>query len=71
MEAPRHRGTHRALAAEDKTTRLQLFKIPLMIESNYTRSQYPRLCNMEFADAKQFSFAAKELLGAQLNIAMN
>lgn len=43
----------------------------IMIESSYLRAEYPRLCNMEFAEAEQFSYAMKELMGAQLNISMN
>ena len=45
----------------------------VMIESNYTRAKYPRLCNMQFAfaDEQAFRYATKELLGAQLNLKMN
>ena len=42
----------------------------IMIEPNYLRAEYPRLCNMRFADVKAFRYATKELMGAQLNIAM-
>ena len=69
----KHLGTEALIALWLLKTKQHAYNLQdsVMIESNYTRSQYPRLCNMEFADAKQFSFAAKELLGAQLNIAMN
>ena len=43
----------------------------VMIHPSYLRAEYPRLCNMRFADRDQFRYAIKELLGAQLNIAMN
>ena len=43
----------------------------IMIESSYVRKEYPRLCNMRFADRDQFRYATTELQGAQLNIAMN
>ena len=43
----------------------------VMIEPNYIRAEYPRLCNMQFAGKEQLSYGMKELLGAQLNIAMN
>ena len=43
----------------------------VMIESNYVRAAYPRLCNMQFADVQAFRYSTKELMGAQLNIAMN
>ena len=42
----------------------------VMIKSNYIRAEDPRLCHMRFARKKQFSYAMKELMGAQLNIAM-
>ena len=41
------------------------------IESNYVRAAYPRLCNMQFADVQAFRYGTTELLGSQLNIAMN
>lgn len=41
------------------------------IESNYVRAAYPRLCNMQFSDVRSFRYGTTELLGAQLNIAMN
>ena len=41
-----------------------------MIEQNYIRTEYPRLCNMQFADVDQFRYARQELMGAQLNIKM-
>ena len=68
-----HLGTEALIALWLLKTKQHAYNLQdsLMIESNYIRAQYPRLCNMEFADAKQFSFAAQELLGAQLNIAMN
>lgn len=68
-----HLGTEALIALWLLKTKQHAYNLQnsVMIASNYTRSQYPRLCNMEFADAKQFSYAAKELLGAQLNIAMN
>ena len=43
----------------------------VMIEPNYVREAYPRLCNMQFADVQAFKSGTKELLGAQLNITMN
>ena len=43
----------------------------VMIHPSYLRAEYPRLCNMQFSGKEQFSYAMKELLGAQLNIAMN
>ena len=43
----------------------------VMIEPSYLRAEYPRLCNMQFSGTEQFSYAMKELMGAQLNIAMN
>ena len=42
----------------------------VMIESSYLRAEYPRLCNMQFAGKEQLSYGMKELMGAQLNIAM-
>ena len=42
----------------------------VMIEPNYIRAEYPRLCNMRFADVQAFRYGTKELLGAQLNIRM-
>ncbi len=43
----------------------------VMIEPNYIRAEYPRLCNMRSAGTEHFRYAMKELMGAQLNIAMN
>lgn len=43
----------------------------VMIESRYVRKGYPRLCNMQHADVQAFRYGTKELLGSQLNIAMN
>lgn len=43
----------------------------VMIESCYVPAAYPRFCNMRFADVDQFRSATRELMGAQLNIAMN
>ena len=40
------------------------------IERNYIRTEYPRLCNMQFAKTEQFNYAMTELMGAQLNIKM-
>ena len=42
----------------------------VMIESSYVRTEYPRLCNMQFADMDQFRYAIQELMAAQLNIKM-
>ena len=42
----------------------------VMIEPNYIRAEYPRLCNMKFCTVENFRSATKELMGAQLNIAM-
>lgn len=42
----------------------------VMIERNYIRTEYPRLCNMQFAETEQFNYAMTELMGAQLNIKM-
>ena len=40
------------------------------IHPSYLRAEHPRLCNMQFADVQAFRYATKELLGAQLNIAI-
>ena len=42
----------------------------VMIEPNYIRAEYPRLCNMQFSGVEEFRYATKELMGAQLNIRM-
>ena len=42
----------------------------VMIERNYIQTEYPRLCNMQFADVAGFVAATKELMGAQLGIKM-
>ena len=43
----------------------------VMIEPSYIRTEYPRLCNMQFAGKEQLTYGMQELRGAQLNIAMN
>ena len=74
MAAPRHGAAHRTLAAHAFVDPTALFAHNLsdsvMIESSYVRTEYPRLCNMRFADIDQFRHATKELMGAQLNIKM-
>ena len=42
----------------------------VIIEPCYIRAEYPRLCNMKFADIESFTYATRGLRGAQLNIAM-
>ena len=42
----------------------------ITIHPSYLRAEDPRLCNMQFADVESFRYATKELMGAQLNIAM-
>ena len=42
----------------------------IKVEPSYVRAEYPRLCNMESASIEQFSYAMKELQGAQLNMKM-
>ena len=42
----------------------------VMIHPSYLRAEYPRFCNMRFADVGQFRYAMKELMGAQLSIAI-
>ena len=42
----------------------------VMIEPSYIRTEYPRLCYMQFAGKEQLTYGMQELRGAQLNIAM-
>ena len=68
-----HLGTEALVALYLLKTEQHAYNLSdsVMIESSYTRAAYPRLCNMQFADVQVFRYSTKELLGAQLNIAMN
>ena len=68
-----HLGTEPLIALWLLKTQQHAYNLrdSVMIESSYTRAAYPRLCNMQFADVQAFQYATTELLGAQLNIAMN
>ena len=67
-----HLGTEALIALWLLKTQQHAYNLSdsVMIEQNYTRTQYPRLCNMQFADVDQFRYGIKELMGAQLNIKM-
>ena len=42
----------------------------LTIEPNYIGAEYPRLCNMRFADMDQFRCATRELMGAHMSLSL-
>lgn len=69
----KHLGTEPLIALWLLKTKQHAYNLSesVMIESSYSRAAYPRLCNMRFADVQGFRYATTELLGAQLNIAMN
>ena len=69
----KHLGTEALIALWLLKTKQHAYNLrdSVMIESSYTREEYPRLCNMRFAGKEQLSYGMKELMGAQLNIAMN
>ena len=68
-----HLGTEALIALYLLKTKQHAYNLrdSVMIESSYIREEYPRLCNMQFAGKEQLSYGMKELMGAQLNIAMN
>lgn len=68
-----HLGTEALIALWLLKTQQHAYNLvdSIMIESSYLRAEYPRLCNMQFAEQEQFSYGMKELMGAQLNISMN
>ena len=68
----KHLGTEPLIALWLLKTKQHAYNLSdsVMIESSYVRTEYPRLCNMQFADVDQFRYAIKELLGAQLSIAI-
>lgn len=68
-----HLGTEALIALWLLKTKQHAYNLQhsVMIESNYVRAEYPRLCHMAFADRKQFIYAMQELHGSQLNIAIN
>ena len=67
-----HLGTEALIALYLLKTKQHAYNLrdSVMIEPNYIRAEYPRLCNMQFAGKEQLSYGMKELMGAQLNIAM-
>ena len=69
----KHLGTEALIALYLLKTKQHAYNLrdSVMIESSYLRAEYPRLCNMQFAGKEQLSYGMKELMGAQLNIAMN
>ena len=69
----KHLGTEALIALWLLKTKQHAYNLrdSVMIESSYIRAEYPRLCNMRFAGKEQLSYGMKELMGAQLNIAMN
>ena len=68
----KHLGTEALIALYLLKTKQHAYNLrdSVMIEPNYIRAEYPRLCNMQFAGKEQLSYGMKELMGAQLNIAM-
>ena len=68
----KHLGTEALIALWLLKTKQHAYNLrdSIMIESSYTREEYPRLCNMRFGTVEFFRYATKELMGAQLNIAM-
>ena len=68
-----HLGTEALIALWLLRTQQHAYNLSdsVMIESNYIQAAYPRLCNMQFADVQAFRYGTTELMGAQLNIAMN
>ena len=68
----KHLGTEPLIALYLLKTKQHAYNLSdsVMIESSYTREEYPRLCNMRFGTVEFFRYATKELMGAQLNIAM-
>ena len=68
----KHLGTEALIALYLLKTKQHAYNLrdSVMIESSYTREEYPRLCNMRFGTVEFFRYATKELMGAQLNIAM-
>ena len=68
----KHLGTEPLIALYLLKTKQHAYNLSdsVMIEPNYIRAEYPRLCNMQFAGKEQLSYGMKELMGAQLNIAM-
>ena len=68
-----HLGTEALIALYLLKTKQHAYNLrdSVMIESSYTRAEYPRLCNMHHGNpVENFKSAIKELMGAQLNIAM-
>ena len=69
----KHLGTEALIALYLLKTKQHAYNLrdSVMIESSYTRAEYPRLCNMHHGNpVENFKSAIKELMGAQLNIAM-
>ena len=68
----KHLGTEALIALYLLKTKQHAYNLSdsIMIEPSYLRAEYPRLCNMQFAGKEQLSYGMKELMGAQLNIAM-
>ena len=68
----KHLGTEALIALYLLKTKQHAYNLSdsVMIEPNYIRAEYPRLCNMKFCTVENFRSAIKELMGAQLNIAM-
>ena len=68
----KHLGTEPLIALYLLKTKQHAYNLSdsVMIEPNYIRAEYPRLCNMKFGTVENFRYATKELMGAQLNIAM-
>ena len=68
----KHLGTEALIALYLLKTKQHAYNLrdSVMIESSYTRAEYPRLCNMQFADVDQFRSATRELMGAQLALSM-
>ena len=72
LKAFSHLGTEALIALYLLKTQQHAYNLQdsIMIHPSYLRAEYPRLCNMQFADVESFRYATKELMGAQLNIAM-
>lgn len=68
-----HLGTEPLIALWLLKTQQHAYNLrdSVMIEPNYIRAEYPRLCNMQFSDVKAFRYATQELRGAHLNLKMN
>ena len=68
----KHLGTEALIALWLLKTKQHAYNLrdSIMIESGYIRAEYPRLCSMKFCSVENFRSATKELMGAQLNIAM-